>query len=366
MHLSFTLRAPRCFRRTALLMASLMAFTACQGKAPQSTVVFPGEAWLVSTPEAQGLSSEKLEAAMTRIKEISGKQGNDHTLVILNGYLIWQGSKIDEQIMIYSTTKSLTSAAIGLLWDDGKLSPDSRIAEFVPGYRKDYPSVTIEQVGTFTSGIDFNNATPETPGEPMFRPGTAFHYSNQTNLLSYITTKITGQSMRDFFQERIGDPIGMRSELMDWNTFSEYEGVEVNTGATGAHVTARELARFAWLVCQGGVWDGERLLSQRYLDYATQPLVSPNIPMHDPEAWYSVLPGRYGFNWWVNGKNADGKWLWSVVSENAFMAQGNKNNNAFILPDWNMVIIRLGSDKIISIQKYDEAFALIEAGFAKQ
>ena len=49
----------------------------------------------------------------------------------------------------------------------------------------------------------------------------------------------------------------------------------------------------------------------------------------------------YGFNWWTNGGK---KREWPDAPPKTYAARGHKNNQCFIIPEWNMVIVRLGTD----------------------
>jgi hypothetical protein len=49
-------------------------------------------------------------------------------------------------------------------------------------------------------------------------------------------------------------------------------------------------------------------------------------------------------NWWVNGKGPDGKRRWPSAPEGTFAASGFNNNKCIIVPEWGMVIVRMGLD----------------------
>jgi len=56
--------------------------------------------------------------------------------------------------------------------------------------------------------------------------------------------------------------------------------------------------------------------------------------------------GVYGLNWWVNGTGADGQRKWPGAPPSTFAASGyNNNNDVFVIPEWNMVVVRLGLDE---------------------
>jgi len=55
--------------------------------------------------------------------------------------------------------------------------------------------------------------------------------------------------------------------------------------------------------------------------------------------------GVYGYNWWTNGIKADGKRKWPGAPAGTYSASGYNNNDMFIIPEWKMVIVRLGLDE---------------------
>ena len=84
---------------------------------------------------------------------------------------------------------------------------------------------------------------------------------------------------------------------------------------------------------------------------------------HDDDAWYAHLPGRYGLNWWVNGRDRDGNLYWPSLPAGSYAAQGNNNNHCFVIPAWEMVVVRTGQDKPIDSKLYDKVFAELANAF---
>lgn len=335
-------------------------------------VTFPAEQWEQSAPEAQGLSREHVGQAIDRLQEVLGQDGVSETMLIRNGYVVWAGPNIENKHPIWSCTKSFLSTCLGLLWDDGKCTPQDLASKYLPELAEHYPAVTLEHLATFTSGVVVDKETLVVSA-PDYPVGTAMHYSNQSDLLGRILTKIAGQPLEELFMSRIGTPIGITPEDLDWQDFGDLkpEGILINGGAghpeTGIHANARAVARFGWFYANGGMWDGRQLISKRYIDYATSVRVPATMPPHDPKAWYAdVLEGRYGLNWWVNGVGAEGKWLWPDAPPGTFAAQGNRNNICIILPEWKMVLVRLGNDGMENIGQFNVAFAALRQSFPDQ
>ena len=322
-------------------------------------VVFPGAEWPAASSGSQGLEAGALDRAMSRLRDACGEDGTGQTLVVVNGFIVWRGPDTRNRHQVWSCTKSFLSTCLGLLWDDGLLSPDLPAHEVVPELAAQYPALTLEHLATLTSGYDMKE-WPLDPAAPMFPPGSAFHYSPQGDLLAAILTRLAGRALRELFLERIAAPIGVGPESMDWRSLGQDRGLELNGGSGrpegSVHITAEAMARFGWLFCNRGVWDGRRLISECYLDYATVPRTSTHTRPHDPDAWYINLPGNYGLNWWTNGPRPDGRRHWPHAPERTFAAQGNRNNLCIIIPEWRLVLVRLGEDDIIPVEAYDVVF----------
>lgn len=330
--------------------------------------VFPEKNWAPPPADTTAIAPEKVQEAMDYLKTVVGKDGNIGTMIIQNGYLLWAGDNIAHKDIIWSCTKSITSTCLGLLWDDGKCSPDDLASKYLPGLAKDYPTVTLKHLATFTSGLHLENLTLD-PGPPNFPTGTAIHYSPETDLLAYILTKIAGEPLRELFKRRIADPIGMDPDGWEWKSVNTRDGIAINGGAgmseNGMYMNAKNLARFGWLFANGGNWNGKQLISKKYIDYATVPHVDAGMPLHDPNGWYKPLPGRYGLNWWTNGVDAAGKRLWPSVPASAFAAQGNKNNICIIVPEWKLVLVRTARDEIIDVGLFDGALKILGENLGK-
>jgi len=336
---------------TLTLLSSLMA----------SEPAFPEKNW-APPPAAGVIPPAKVQEALNSLKSVVGKEGNAGTMIIQNGYVLSAGDTVSKKDIVWSCTKSFTSTCLGLLWDDGRCSPDDLASKYLPGLAKDYPAVTLKQLATFTSGLRLEKLSLD-PGPPDYPPGTAFHYSMQSDLLAYILTKIAGEPLSELFKRRIADPIGMDPAGWEWKSVNTRDGLAVNGGAgmpeNGMHMSAENLARFGWLYANGGNWNGKQLISKKYIDYATVPLVDANMPLFDPKGWYKPLPGRYGLNWWTNGTDAEGKRLWPSAPASSFAAQGNKNNICIIVPEWKLVLVRTAQDEIIDVGSFDGALKIL-------
>lgn len=311
---------------------------------------------------APAFSPEKIAAAVARIEAVTGDEGARGVVLASHGEIIWSGAGVDEKKLVWSCTKSFLSTCLGLLWDDGTLSPDDPAAKFAPEFADSMQGATLRHMATFTSGINFDEKA-WTIGKPNFPLGTAYHYSSTPDLLALILTRAAGMPLAELFRQRIAVPLGIEDHEWEWRSAREDNGIVVNGGTgypeSGVCMTPRALAKFGMLFANDGVWDGKRLLSERYLAEATRVRLPADTPMFDPKAWYASVAGRYGLNWWVNGPDAAGKVLWPHATERTFAAQGNQNNICIIIPERRFVLARVSADQIIDIALFDEAFEVL-------
>jgi len=343
-------------------------------------MVFPETQWLESAPEEQGLDARKLDEAMEVIARISAEHGNSQCAVIRNGFMVWRGPDIDNLHSVWSCTKSFLSMTLGLLVDDGTCTLDTRAADIYPALAKNYPTVTLRHLVTFTSGYQpcevSATVAPFEPAAPLFAPGEKFHYSWESYLLALILTMIAGEPLRDLFRRRIAEPIGLNPAAWQWGDWGVFDhltglhGVPVCSGsgvyARGVWIAARAMARVGWLVANGGAWNGRQLISRQWVEQATRPQVPATTPPYDPQAWYVRLPGTYGYYWWTNGIDSRGRRMWPAAPERTCAMQGHLNNVCLMIPDWRMVVVRLGMDAAIDNDRYDELFAALRLGLTEE
>jgi CubicO group peptidase (beta-lactamase class C family) len=347
-------------RPSLLMMLLCIAFfvAATARSAPPAT--FPAETWEEATPASQGVDPVKLQAAVDLLARTVGNDAAKELVIIRNGRLIWRGDDIDKRHGVWSATKSFTSTVLGLLIEDRKCTLDTRLADVLPEMKMHYPDVTLRHLTTMTSGYraegdtttgTYKHGPSKTPFQsspmPLFSPpGSQYAYwDSAMNVFGLALTKIAGEPLENLFRRRIAEPIGMRD--WDWGDYATAGGIVVNGGSgnSSKHVfiTAREMARFGFLFLNKGNWNGRQLISPAWIDAATRVQVPATLPWAQPE---SEIDGRgvYGFNWWVNGLKRDGQRKLPGAPAGLFWASGHNNNKCFVIPEWNIVIVRLGLD----------------------
>jgi len=313
-----------------------------------------------------GMDPEKLE----RLKEAQDFLcGGDSwsAVVIKNGWLVAEMNSFNvlshTRFDIWSGTKSFTGTAFGLLLNDfaktdQKINFDleSCAYQFIPeGYPLSDPKkekIKIKHLLSMTSGIPGESANafgaPTTirngPFEHAFgrcpnrygkwvarlhsEPGTRWDYSDPAMChLSVIFTNVAGRRMDEYLTERVIGPIGVESFTWDVQGGSGFIGPYTNAH-TGVHMSARELARFGYLMLRGGAWDGREIVPAGWIDAATRSS--------------QELNPNYGYTWWVNTAGT----CWPYLPTDAFALMGYRSNKCYVIPSLDLVVARVGSGPV--------------------
>jgi CubicO group peptidase (beta-lactamase class C family) len=291
-----------------------------------------------SAPEAQGISSRALtaflDAAERDVQYMHGLVVVRHGHVVAEGY--WAPFDAATPHMLFSLSKSFTSSAIGMLVGAGKLSVDDKVLDFFPDEAPADPSprlraMTVRHLLTMTSGHEGDPTRPvrqkdvnwvrtffETP--LVYEPGAQFSYnSGATYMCSAIAQKITGQRLLDFLGPRLFAPLGF--EAPTW----EQSPQGIDTGGWGLKARTAEIARFAQLYLQGGVWQGEQLVPASWVAQATASQVPNSTPGNPNQTQPDWLQG-YGYQFWrcrdgaYRGDGANGQFSLVLPEQDAAIA----------------------------------------------
>jgi CubicO group peptidase (beta-lactamase class C family) len=202
---------------------------------------------------AQGLSDAGKSALSSQLNEAvrRGDTPGVVALVVSRDSVLYEGAAgkldvghdiampVNAIFAIASMTKPVTSVAILMLVEEGKLKLDDPVSKYLSGFdnlqvitkfnekdatyetRPAKRPMTIRHLLTHTSGIGYafsspieyrlTEATKKNEWElPLLSdPGSEWHYSASTRVLGMIVEKITGEPLETYYQERIFKPLGM-------------------------------------------------------------------------------------------------------------------------------------------------------------
>ncbi len=154
-------------------------------------------------------------------------------------------------------------------------------------------------------------------------PGSVWNYSSgDSMLLSGIIHSALGISAYEFGREHLFMPIGIPN--VRW----ESDPVGHTIGGWGIDATVREFAKFGYLYSKGGLWENRQIIPEEWVRESVQP-ASENIT-------------GYGYQWWLLPTYSG--WEESIVPRDTFIAIGLFEQQIFVIPSKELVIVRTAND----------------------
>ena len=250
----------------------------------------------------------------------------------------------------WSMTKSLTGTLVGTLIEKGAydLWDPAPIPEW-QGEGDARAEIRIGDIMRMSSGLRINAPADPDYDESMYAdhyylytgttnsyeyaatrpqqwpPNTIGRYRNTDPVLgSYLVrlgAEALGQDYHSFPQRALFDKIGIRDGLIETDPHGNFLGQGL------AFMPVRDWARLGNLYLQDGVWNGERLLPEGFVEYASS--VAP--------AWDADGRRIYGGAFfWVNGEGGSG------LPETAYSMRGAGGQSTTIIPTHDLVVVRIG------------------------
>ena len=311
--------------------------------AAQDRQSWPTVGWETTAPGELGIDPVTFEAAADRLQ--AETPGLSAFVVAVGGSLVYEyyadGFRSDETTDIWSSTKSVTSAVIGIAIGDGLLALDDRLADLIPdripaGADPAAGEITVRDLLTMTSGwawdgtVDYANLdntddwAARTLSLPIVAdPGQAFTYnSGNCHVLSVVLQTVAGQTLREFAQERLFSPIGV--EIGDWLESPQEE----TAGGWGLFLTPHDMAKFGYLMLNGGEWDGKQVVPADWVTESTTFQVAPSA-----ENDFGGGTG-YGYYWWLD----------EVGGYPAWFSLGYGESSIYVVPELDLVMVAATAD----------------------
>jgi CubicO group peptidase (beta-lactamase class C family) len=314
----------------------------------------------VVSPESVGLSSKRLEVATRFIETLIAerKLAGAITLVARRGgiaHLKCHGMQDIEQnvpmredaiFRIYSMTKPIVCAAILMLYEECRLWLADPVERFLPEFadlkvavtdpgaepgtaprleplKRD---ITIHDLLTHTGGLsyakvhEFSQAESGAPNsdsaayitalcrEPLLgQPGEKWRYSGSNDVLGRVIEVVSGQSLDEFLEQRIFQPLGMVDTGFFVPPEKHHRLAQIYTHNADGHIipqtvqdrpylsrpaflsgggglvsTTCDYLRFALALLRGGALDGQRILSPKTVELMRQDHLPPGHPPIEP------------------------------------------------------------------------------------
>jgi CubicO group peptidase (beta-lactamase class C family) len=313
---------------------SALTFAAARGHAADKAD------WPAASPESQGIDKQALDSilAPAKILDVSASLYTLRSVVVVrNGFLIderyYDKSNISTLRYIASVTKSITSILVGIALEQGKIrSLDQTVGELLPEAAAKAPTsavngVTLAQILTQTSGFpsdrqsDTRNLEPQVkdiPLEPTSPP--VWRYSSAAvALISPILARAIGGSVEDFAKAVLFSPLGI--DDYDWRR----DTVGNVRTDSGLRLRARDVAKLAWMMADGGRWRGRQVVPAQWVAESTR--------RHIAMGWHlgPMTDIDYGYLWYTG----------TMHGRVVVLAWGYGAQFALVVPSLNLVVVTL-------------------------
>ena len=292
-----------------------------------------------STPAAEGVSTQAVIDMMDSLMALP-ECDIHHVMVVRHGRVIAEMHpapfRAEDSHTLYSASKTFTSLAVGIAIDENLLRLDDRVMTFFPDKRTgpvsdNMAAMTVRDLLMMASGVkpDWtmrNNSTDwvkDWLAKPVDdKPGSLFQYDSMcTFMLSAIVQRVTGQTMLEYLQKKLFDP--MHITMADWETSPD----GINTGGWGLRVQAETMAKLGQLLLNKGKWNGQQLVSADYVTAACSRL-------NDGGAKGTVPP--------TDGNQGYGYQVWQSKWPGSFRADGAMGQYTVVVPQEDLVVVILG------------------------
>jgi hypothetical protein len=241
----------------------------------------------------------------------------------------------------WSMGKSVTSLLLGRMVQQKRIAIDDK------GLRPDWTdarkNISVDQLLRMTSGLTWDEtyalgtpitqmlyAEPDMAGyaasQPLaHQPGTYQQYSSgSTNILCSVLTDLADAPDADLPRQQLFAPLGLTSAT--W----EVDATGTPVCSSYLWATPRDWATIGEFALRDGVWAGERLLPEGWMQQTTT--ATPVATSEEK---------GYAGGWWVN-RQANGTLVDPALPEDAYWANGHDGQRVYVVPSSGLVVVRLG------------------------
>ncbi|MCR5715025.1 MAG: beta-lactamase family protein [Bacteroidales bacterium] len=322
---------------SAMIGAALLT-AACSSRPESASTALPRGESPVNTAEFDKV-----------FDDVTAVRGDSlHSLMVIkDGKVIYEryakGHNADEAHVMNSVSKSFLSVAVGFAVQEGLMTVQDKVVKYftdeeLPPADERNPwlnDLTVHDLLRMSSGFQHGNidrqrstnwakdvfAIPQT-----WQPGTRFNYNSMNSyLLSVIVSRVTGEKVNDYLQDRLFTPLGIESH--EWQESPQ----GYNAGGWGMYITTESLAKISLFVLQKGMWNGKQLLGSSWFDEACKAQImeyeGEDISPEEAAVKYAGDQWNmgYGYQFWMD-------------AEGGCRLDGARGQFGIVMPDKNAVI----------------------------
>jgi CubicO group peptidase (beta-lactamase class C family) len=269
--------------------------------------------------------------------------------------------------IMWSVSKSFTSAVVGVAIEEKKLRLDQSICDFYQKLSVDKCIITILDLLHYKAGFSWVEQyeplgilelSEVTKGDVLqmiygeghadmanyvlnrplaYKPGTTLQYNTGTpNVLMDILKRVYKNKYDDLVNGFL-DILGVDSYLWSKDLSGTFIG--------GSHLFATPslMLEFGKLFLNKGIVNNKKILSKKWIEFSTQQVKAKKIIDHQDIPGIDIVES-IGAMWWLNTE-LDGKTPWPDAPEDTFISWGHWGQFIIIIPSLNMIIVRTGEDK---------------------
>lgn len=231
-----------------------------------------------------------------------------------------------------SAGKTLTTAVTGIAQEEGLLSIDDKVSDYIGTGWTSAPLdkenlITCKNLLSMTSGLNdgLGDDISASNLQYLADAGQRWVYHNVYVKLQDVVEGASNQSWNTYFNTSLKNKIGMTGAWIDSNNFNVYWS------------TTRSMARFGLLAYANGKWENDQIIPKAYLEDAVT--TSQNLNQ------------AYGYMWWLNGKSTfrlpqsqiefNGALISNAPSD-MYCALGRDDQKIYVVPSKKLVVIRMG------------------------
>ena len=314
------------------------------------------------TPEQAGIESRYVADYISLLER---RGMTTHSVLMMKGDKLfaeyyWAPFHKDFLHRMYSQTKSYVSIAIGLLEEEGKLRLDDPMVDYFPEkVKRELPDYlkkqTIRDMLKMSTACHppywFSTENPDRTDEyindsKVIRPsGTIWEYDSAgSQVLSSLVEKLSGMKLLEYLKLKVFNKIG---------TFQTARVLEIPNGDSWGDsallCTSRDMASGGRFVMNYGMWNGERLMNERYLREATSALIDNEV-----DGFASCFEHGYGYQIWKTERDGfafvgmgdqltvcvpDKDFVFVITSDNQFLPQAREQ---IVNALFDMIVEHLG------------------------
>lgn len=301
-------------------------------------------------------------------------------LIIRNDSIIYEKyfDGFGEQSLLpsFSVAKSFVGTLVGIASDEGKISVNASITDYIPELKKNDPrfeKITIRNLLDMRSGILFNEGDYNLKDDAIkmaFRPNTIkqlrklkiekpsggeFNYQSiNTYLLAIALQRVTGKKISAYLSEKIWKPAGMEYNAT-WTVDSKAHQQEI--AYAGVNATARDFARLGNIYLKNGFVNNHQILSEQWINATVNKDTMQKYDGYRNQFWgvnrYKIFPDsldavNYKMEYNLKGKvtsflnKSKVKSFYIPYPSPEFYAEGILGEFVYVQPEKNMIIVRLG------------------------